>query len=202
MIFSLLPRDIRVEIASYMFYKDIKALYCTDKVSEAIMYRDIPFWQNLITGKFSEPLWFQKMFTNPMDYFYDLEQTTYRVTVTIPDKQPLTFVSRNSNIIAVTILLLSKIFYETPISEEDCLGEELNIIRYDGKMLSGGQAYFIVARFSFDNSGIHSKCPRTFTFYINSTDKIVIAFIFSPPYITNHVLKLLAYIGATDISID
>ena len=199
--FSLLPLELREEIASYIPYKEIMSLCHVEKA-----FVDIPtdknFWRSLIVTHFPDFANNPKTLDDPKYLFSYLEQHAYRITLTPPDKKPLCFTSDDKYIIAVTILIALKIFSET---SQVSLVDQLKIIQPNGELLTHKRAILIVKEYtsgfwnrrslkvimfsseSVYGSGQFTRFPRIHTPYTS-------------PYITKHVLKLLEYLNAKEIT--
>lgn len=190
--FSLLPLELIEKISFYLLYRDIISFCRVEKV-----LIDIPnntsFWRNLIRKRFPEVLCHTRMMMLPRWYFRDLEHETCHITLASPDKKSLYFVTHEETIIAVTILICSKIFSSR---EETSIVDELSITRDNGKVLTNSEAYRLLT-FSRRDLLLGTKV----TFYLKSKGKMVILVPRAFFYITEHVLKLLQYIGAENIEI-
>ena len=199
-IFSLLPFELKEEIASYLSYKEIMSLCHVEKGLSDIC-NDDGFWRSLIVTRFpGNP----KTLDDPKTFLSYLEQHGYKITLTPANKKPLYFTSDNKNFIAVTTMTTFRAYRHQQIYYCDA---EIKIVNPKGELLTTEEIFSITREYIRFVRGLKS-CK-------------VILFSPKPPLIQNdeewdkslvfvhnnsldlikHALEILEYIEATDISI-
>ena len=197
--FSLLPLELREEIASYLSYKDILVL---SQVESSLM--DIPkdknFWKSLIGKRFPDFINDPRITKGPKIFFSYLECHVYRIILSFPDKQPLHFMSDDKDFIAVTGLSV----FEDYLSTGKKIRDKIRVIKPDGELLSVSELERICSGYigmcDLRNSSLILFSPKRL--YIDGAVGGHTVYIYhNSCKLAIHCIKILEFQEAKDISI-
>lgn len=217
--FSLLPLELKEEIASFLSFQEITSLCCVEKALYGI-YSDKGFWRSLIIKRFPKHQQNPQAVDNPKIFLYKLERNMCHITLTPPDKKPLSLTTNNKDIIAA-IIIIAYLNYCTKAKlrfNEFYLVDELKIIKPDGESLTLFETKAIIdenktrAGLLLQSKSHHQKIifvvqdksSERYSSYINILENIPISLHFPDstfPDVIKHIIMFLEYIEAKNISI-
>ena len=213
--FSLLPSELTQEIGSYFSYKDIMSFCHVEKALMDIC-EDKGFWGSLIAKRFPDYQANFRTTTDIRDFLHYLEQNVYRVTLTYPNKEPLSLTTDEKDIIAVIISVVYLTCSRSLGYKQVCMVDQLKIIKPNGELLTTPEAQNIVKKYTEDVEE-ETKSPNKFSYKrVTLTHQILDSSTLLPlkkitfgmtildkasPNVIKNLLKLFEYMGAKDITI-